>query len=402
MTLPEDATSRDAVRGLQERVREAIAAGGRLRPVGGGSKTALAPSPDDPERLAVGHLTGVVEYEPAEYTVTVRAGTPIAELRDLLAAQGQHLPFDPPFAEAGATAGGTVTAGLSGPGRFRYGGVRDFLLGVRFVDGRGDAHLGGGRVVKNAAGFDLPKLMVGSLGRFGVLTELTFKVFPAPEAHATVVFDAGTRTKAAGLLVTLGRSPLDLISLELAPPSRLVVRIGGIAAALDARLERLQEALGGEGELATGAADDAIWGGARSFRWVPEGHALVKAPLTPPRVPALEEVFTRIEGDLDMTLPRRYGAGGSVIWLAWPEAHGPERLASLLAEVGAVGLVVRGDGFGFGAGRIDPRLGARPGGVFEARIASVLDPEGVFDPRGSDPETGDPAAPSANRSDRAA
>src|SRR5690606_8123830 len=88
--------------------------------------------------------------------------------------------------ERGATLGGTVAAGLSGPGRFRYGGVRDFLLGVRLVNGQGEVVRGGGKVVKNAAGFDIPKLLVGSLGRFGVIVELTFKVFPQPE-HATTL-----------------------------------------------------------------------------------------------------------------------------------------------------------------------------------------------------------------------
>ena len=104
----------------------------------------------------------------------------------MLAEHGQYLPFDPPLAAAGATLGGTVAAGLSGPGRYRYGGVRDFVLGVRFVDGMGNLVRGGGKVVKNAAGFDFPKLMVGSLGRLGVLAELSFKVFPQPPAFATL------------------------------------------------------------------------------------------------------------------------------------------------------------------------------------------------------------------------
>ena len=99
------------------------------------------------------------------------------------------MPCEALFAEAGATLGGTVAAATSGPGRLRFGGVRDFLLGVRFVTGDGRVVFGGGKVVKNAAGFDLPKLMVGGLGRFGVLTELTFKVFPKPEKFASLAIE---------------------------------------------------------------------------------------------------------------------------------------------------------------------------------------------------------------------
>ena len=122
----------------------------------------------------------------SEFTFTALAGTPVREIAAALAERGQYLPFDPMLREAGATLGGTVAAGLSGPGRFRYGGLRDFILGVRFVDGEGRLLRLGGKVVKNAAGFDLPKFFVGSLGRFGVLAEMTFKVFPkrGRDAHA--------------------------------------------------------------------------------------------------------------------------------------------------------------------------------------------------------------------------
>ena len=104
--------------------------------------------------------------------------TPVAEIERRLAAHGQYLPFEPPLAGCGATLGGTVASGLNGPGRYRYGGVRDFLLGGTFVDGEGRLVRGGGKVVKNAAGFYLHHLLLGSLGRLGIFVELTFKVFP--------------------------------------------------------------------------------------------------------------------------------------------------------------------------------------------------------------------------------
>ena len=106
-------------------------------------------------------LNGVLEYEPSEFTFTALAGTPVRDIAAILAERGQYLPFDPMLVGAGSTLGGTVASGLSGPGRFRFGGLRDFILGVRFVDGGGRLLRLGGKVVKNSAGFDVPKFFVG-------------------------------------------------------------------------------------------------------------------------------------------------------------------------------------------------------------------------------------------------
>ena len=191
-------------------IREGVRTAGRVHVRGGGSKPALSTScrASDALSLDLSRLNGVVDYQADEYTFTARAGTPVADVEAMLAERGQYLPFDPPFAARGATLGGTVAAGLSGSGRYRYGGVRDFLIGMRFVDGQGQEVRGGGTVVKNAAGFDFPKLFVGSLGRLGVLTELTFKVFPQPPAYATVTanFDSLADLLSALHVVTGGQS----------------------------------------------------------------------------------------------------------------------------------------------------------------------------------------------------
>ena len=169
---------------------------------------------DDAQLVDLSTLQGVVDYQPDEYTFTARAGTPVAEIAAMLAEKGQYLPFDPPLGDRGATLGGTVAAGLSGAGRFRYGGIRDFLIGIRFVDGQGQEIRGGGAVVKNAAGFDFPKLFVGSLGRLGILTELTFKVFPQPPAFATVTADFGTLSDLLAALDAVTRSAIDLHAVD--------------------------------------------------------------------------------------------------------------------------------------------------------------------------------------------
>jgi len=152
-----------------DEVQKAVAGSTRVVARGSGTKRGLGALEGDATVLDLSRLSGVLEYEPGEFTFTALAGTPVAVVNRLLAEHGEYLPFDPLLAEGGATLGGTVAAGLSGSGRYRFGGVRDFILGVRFVDGTGALVRGGGKVVKNAAGFDLPKLMVGSLGQYGAL-----------------------------------------------------------------------------------------------------------------------------------------------------------------------------------------------------------------------------------------
>ena len=145
----------------------------RVRPVAGRSKTALH-DPGDGVVVDLAALSGITEYQPDECTFTALAGTPVAEIERRLDEHAQSLPFEPPLAGRGATIGGTVACGLNGPGRYHYGGVRDFLIGAKFVDGEGRLVRGGGKVVKNAAGFYLHHLLLGSLGRLGVFVELTF------------------------------------------------------------------------------------------------------------------------------------------------------------------------------------------------------------------------------------
>ena len=164
--MPTALTRPASIAEVQAAVR-AAPPGNRILARGRGTKPPLSTPPEGAVALDVSGLSGISEYEPGEFTFTALAGTPISEIAAALAEHGQFLPFDPPLVEAGATLGGTVAAGLSGPGRYRYGGVRDFILGVRYVDGAGEVVRTGGKVVKNAAGFDISKLMVGSLGAFG-------------------------------------------------------------------------------------------------------------------------------------------------------------------------------------------------------------------------------------------
>src|SRR3954447_2992182 len=183
---------------------DAVRSTPRLLAVGAGTKPRL--SAVDGVKLTTAGLRGISEYDPSEFTFTAAAGTPVREIVAALAERGQYLPFDPMLCDAGATLGGTVASGLSGPGRFRFGGVRDFILGIRFVDGAGRLLHMGGKVVKNAAGFDLPKFFCGSLGRFGLLVEATFKVFPQPSARLTLLLEAADGDAAVKTMTAAGNS----------------------------------------------------------------------------------------------------------------------------------------------------------------------------------------------------
>ncbi len=275
--------------------RPPSATSAHVLPRGNGTKTALSAAPDGVTPLDLAGLSGVIEYQPGEFTFTALAGTRVTEIAAVLAEHGQYLPFDPLLAEAGATLGGTVAAGANGPGRYHYGGLRDFILGVRYVDGEGQIVYAGGKVVKNAAGFDIPKLMVGSLGQFGALVEMTFKVFPKPEAYATLRLDCASVVDGANAIIRLTGQPLDLDACDLeatATGGTLWVRLAGLADALPARIERLRGVLVG-GDAISGDQEAALWRDARELTWAPPGWTLVKAPVTPKKIAALESGLVR-------------------------------------------------------------------------------------------------------------
>lgn len=350
-----------------EQVQDAVRQRQRVRVAGGGSKPALSTGAD----LSLRELAGVLEYEPSEFTFTARAGTPISTLQTMLAARGQYLPFDPPLAEAGASLGGTVAAALSGPGRFRYGGVRDFLLGVRLVNGDGDLIRGGAKVVKNAAGFDLPKLLVGSQGQFGIMVELSCKVFPLPEAWATLAVRLPDLNAALETMTRLAVAPFELTCLDLEPSARLWLRLGGLRESLPRRIERLRSFLATDRSMGFEqiAEDDEhrMWRDAREFAWMEPDHGLVKVPLVIRQIPMLEQALST----RSLPVARRYSVGGNVAWLAWPQQLATRQLEGLLAELGLSGVALTGTWS-------QPLLGRPPGQPFAQRLLRVFDPQGKF------------------------
>jgi glycolate oxidase FAD binding subunit len=173
---------------LVERIREANAAGTPLRITGGNTKHFLGRQPKGEQVDVSGH-TGVLGYEPTELVLTVRAGTSISEAQAVLNESGQCLAFEPPEFGSVATIGGTIASGLSGPGRPYLGSVRDFVLGVTCINGRGESLRFGGQVMKNVAGYDVSRLMVGAMGTLGAILDVSFKVLPLSETEQTRVYE---------------------------------------------------------------------------------------------------------------------------------------------------------------------------------------------------------------------
>ena len=218
----------DAVIG---KVRQAAARARPLRIRGGGSKDFYGQRLHG-ELLDVRPLAGVVDYEPSELVVTVRAGTRLRELQALLAERGQCLPFEPPQFGVGSTIGGAVAAGLSGPARASVGSLRDYVLGVQIVNGRGELLTFGGQVMKNVAGYDVSRLMAGSLGTLGVIVQVSLKVLPVPPAECTLLFEL-SETSARQQLNRWGGQPLPL-NASCWADGHLAVRLRGAQAAVAA------------------------------------------------------------------------------------------------------------------------------------------------------------------------
>lgn len=335
-----------------------------LRIAGGGTSRPRLPRDGDRACavLDLRELTGITAYDPAECVVTVLAGTPVRHLADALAAHGQYLPWDPPIAGAEATVGGMVATGVSGPGRYRYGGVRDFVIGARVVDGRGRLIASGGQVVKNAAGFLLHHALVGSAGRLGVIAEVSLKVFPRPEATYTVVVRGDSLAAALDAHARLRLANLDLDALDLDAPSATVsARLAGAADALERRAARAIAVLARHAEALTGAPELQHWHAQSIAHW-PAAAATVKVPATPSRLAATLDALSPLG-------PCRVSVGGAVVYL-----HSRQPLDAIDAALGAhhlTGAVVRGDEAG-------TRLGVRPATAFADRVRGTLDPDGRF------------------------
>jgi glycolate oxidase FAD binding subunit len=342
----------DFIADLCERVRDHSARKAPLRIRGGGSKDFYGEDSAG-EALDMSGYSGIVAYEPKELVLTARAGTRLAQVEAELDSQRQMLPFEPPHFGDAATIGGAVAAGLSGPRRPYAGAVRDFVLGTRIVNGKGEDLSFGGRVIKNVAGYDVSRLMAGALGTLGVITEISFKVLPRPPAEATLEFEMDEATATLQVNRWAGLPlPLSATAWEA---GRLRVRLSGAQTAVDAARQKM----GGESV----AAGD-YWARLREHRlpFFAGGRALWRVS-----VPQAAE-------PLALSRPQLIEWGGGLRWVGGD--LDPLMLRSTAERAGGHATLFRG--------------GDRSAGVFHPlkppilkihkRLKEAFDPAGILNP----------------------
>ncbi|KON80282.1 glycolate oxidase subunit GlcE [Azoarcus sp. PA01] len=351
----------DAIEQWQERVRAAAATGTALQIRGGGTKTFYGRAPAGELFDVRGHA-GIVSYEPTELVVTVRGGTPLAELEALLADRRQMLAFEPPHFGATATIGGCVAAGLSGPRRAAAGALRDFVLGVKILDGRGEVLTFGGQVMKNVAGYDVSRLIAGSLGTLGVILEVSLKVLPRPVAEATLSL-AMSEAEAIARFNEWSGQPLPL-SASAWSDGVLNVRLSGAEAAVRSALARLG------GEVVAEDAADAFWAGLREQTADFFGDA------------ALDEAGTSLwrlsvpssAAPLKLAGQQLIEWGGALRWLR--STAGADMIRERTAALGGHATLFRG---GARNGQVFHPLAA-PLMTIHRRLKHAFDPAGIFNP----------------------
>ena len=352
---------------LSRIIAAAAAEGGKLELRGGGSKAAVG-APRDARILELAEFAGILDYDPAELVLTARAATPLAQIEAALAEQGQMLAFEPfdhgPIfgrPEGAATIGGVIAAGVAGSRRLSRGGARDHLLGFKAVSGRGEAFVGGGKVVKNVTGYDLSKVMTGSWGRLAALTEVTLKVLPRPQQVLSLAV-AGLDPAAATALMSKAMGSQADVAAAAHEPGFTVVRLEGFGPSVEAR-SALLRALA---PLRPLARDDAERFWARQRRPLHGREVLWRISVPPSRA---AQVVAALGGDWAMDW------AGGLIWSSSPDASAVRQAAA--AAEGHAMLLRAPESL-----RAEvPALHPQPAGVaaLEARVRQAFDPAGVFE-----------------------
>lgn len=362
----DEAQAHEVLARLRAQLLEALGDGRPVRLQGGGTHAFYGnPMPaarSGPLLLDCRQYSGIVHYDPSELVVTVRCGTPLAELEALLARQGQCLAFEPPHFAPGGTVGGMVATGLSGPRRMSVGAVRDFILGTVLLSAAGEPMRFGGEVMKNVAGYDVSRLLVGSLGILGMIAEVSLKVLPRPRADQTLCL-AMDEAEAIRRCNQWGGMPLPLAA-TLWHEGMLYLRLCGAGQAV-----RAAAALMG-GELLDSAAAASLWMSVRNqrhpFFWQagPLWRLSVPATAAPLALPG--QVLTEW--------------GGALRWYVPPADAGvtPGVLREVAARAGGSATLFRADEAHAQVARFHPLPAASQ--LIQQRLKQAFDPAGLINP----------------------
>jgi glycolate oxidase FAD binding subunit len=383
-----------------EMVRACLSGKTMLEITGGATKRGIGHRIHAGATLSMRGMTGVVSYNPAEMVMTAKAGTPLAEIEAALADKGQMLAFEPPDYRAllgstgEPTVGGLFACNLSGPRRFQSGAARDHLLGLRFVNGRGEIVQAGGRVMKNVTGLDLVKLMAGSFGTLGLMTELTFKVLPRPETSATLILSGLDDEAASAAMAKAMALPLEVSGAAYLPEScksrflagglpegaALALRLEGLAFSVAERMEKQKAAFAGLCPLADldREESEALW---RAIRDVKPFHAdgskrpvwkVSVAPMAGEKLLSMLRMQTGVDGYYDWQ--------GGLVWLRMEAEPEADLLRAGIRQVGGghATLIRAEDAERDRIPIFEPQPPALA--ALTERVRASFDPMGLFNP----------------------
>jgi glycolate oxidase FAD binding subunit len=389
---------------VRDMIRWAAAEGRTVNLMGLSTKRRFGHDVDAHCALSLRRFDGIRDYQPAELVMRAAAGTPLLSIEEALAEKGQRLAFEPPrlgelYDQAGDAAGsigGVFMGNLAGPRRFVAGSARDHLLGVRAINGRGEVYKSGGAVIKNVTGYDISKLLSGSWGTLSVVTELVFKVLPAPAASATVALQPSTRTEALELVHRLAQSPYEVTGLTYFPERTapafggeinlkgklLLIRLEGTPSSIRERIASMRSAslLPDPHTLYEQEISERIW---RSIRDVEvfvdssRATALLKLSLPPTAALDVSRVIDQLGG-----CEWYADAAAGWIWVGICHGSSEDKINSLRREIAAVS----GSAVLYRASEVVKRhvgvysAPAPPLAALARRIKSSFDPDNLFNP----------------------
>lgn len=332
---------------VSEAIKAAYAAGQPIEIAGGGSRKTLGRPVQADRTLSTAALNGIELYEPGALCLVAKAGTPLRVIEETLGAEKQRLAFEPMdhrallgTADTEPTIGGIVACGVSGPRRIQAGACRDSLIGVRFVNGRGDIVKNGGRVMKNVTGYDLVKLMCGTYGTLGILTEVSFKLLPQPEVEASIVVEGLDDFSAVKTMSASLGSPFDITGAAHIPAgvdgtvAKTLIRIEGFETSVSYRSGKLIELLSPFGDAQVLAASNSrdAWCDIRDCRFFAgDDRAVWRVSVKPSDGPEFVEALRRTE---DVRV--YYDWGGGLIWISVAD-EGDAAAAVLRAQTARLG-----------------------------------------------------------------
>lgn len=372
-------------------IRDAVLSAGQdgqpLQIVGGGTRLGLGRPTNASRTVSTAKHSGITLYEPGALTLVAKSGTPLKEIEDTLSAEGQRLAFEPVDHRAllktqgVPTIGGTVAINNSGPRRIQAGACRDTLIGVRFIDGRGEVIKNGGRVMKNVTGYDLVKLMCGSYGTLGILSELSFKVLPANEREATVMMGNLSLPQSVDVMTRALGSPFEVTAASAfyddAQRFVTALRVEGFERQVAYRLEKLRDLVGVDSTVLEGVAQDAVWQRVRDVEMFAETETAVwKISIKPNDAPGFIEGLGR-----DMDFAYSLDWGGGLVWLSVddPATAGAETIRAHLARTGGHATLIRAsDAVRSAVPVFQPQ--AQRLAKLSADLRSKFDPSGVLNP----------------------